>query len=481
MGDNKHGGNQGNQGGQYSHQGGQGGQYGHQGGQYGHHGGAQGGGQGQSGGQGGGQGYGHGSGYGGGYGGGQGGGQDHDKPDLGQKVDWMTYSHQALWDMVNTGVDLKAAGSAQADWAAVSKALGEVQELLAKAIGQSSQAWEGHSAERAREALESVEKWALNTSEHADNVAKCIATEIEHVQTAREMMPPPAPAPPVVTPVADSPSTPTATPTPVATPRSPLVGDRASDFGSLTPVADEGLAANPRLVARTPSAFTGIDTIAAPAVDSVVTADATHRQAAEVMAMFQLNSYEVDRTVPSFSPPTNPVAPPPPPVVVTPTPTGPDGGSGGGSGPVVVNNNPNNPNSSGANNQRPDGTAAQFGRGGFAGGRGGFGGGRGAKPTPVGAAGGGGAPISGPGGATGALGAERGGSGANPGSVTSTFQAPKSVTPQSGMIGAAPIAAPPPVAGGGGGEKDRNRPGYLEDDDNVFGVDRKAAPPVIGL
>ncbi|MFD1149831.1 hypothetical protein ACFQ3T_22080, partial [Saccharothrix hoggarensis] len=78
------------------------------------------------------------------------------------------------------------------------------------------------------------------------------------------------------------------------------------------------------------------------------------------------------------------------------------------------------------------------------------------------------------------LGAERGGSGPAPGSVTSTFQAPKSVTPQSGMIGAAPMAAPPPVAGGAG-ERDRNRPGYLEDDDNVFGVDRKAAPPVIGL
>ncbi|ONI81995.1 hypothetical protein ALI22I_38145 [Saccharothrix sp. ALI-22-I] len=478
MGDNKHGGNHGGQGhGGGGHQGVQGqggGQYNTGQGQSGGQG--YGGGQGYNGGQGGGQG--NGGGY--GYGGGQGGHQE--KPDLGQKVDWMTYSHQRLWEMLNTGVDLKAAGSAQADWAAVSKVLGDVQELLAKAIGQSTQAWEGRSAERAREALESVEKWALNTSEHADNVAKCIATEIEHVQTAREMMPPPAPAPPVVTPVADVPAT--STPTPVAPPRSPLVGNRLADYGTLTPVADESLAASPRLT-RVPSAFTGIDTVAAPAVDSVVTADATHRQAAEVMAMFQLNSYEVDRTVPSFSPPTNPVAPPPPPSVVVPTtPSGPDGGgTSGAGGPVVVNNNSNTPGGP-ATNQRP-GTAPQFGRGGFAGGRGGgYGGGRGAMPmpTPVGAAGGGGAPMSSPGGTTGALGSDRGGSGANPGSVTSSFQAPKSVTPQSGMIGAAPIAAPPPVAGGGANDdRDRNRPGYLEDDDNVFGVDRKAAPPVIGL
>ncbi len=413
-----------------------------------------------------------------------GGGQGHDQPtDLGQKVDWMTYTHQQLWEMINTGVDLKAAGNAQADWATVGKALGEVQELLAKAIGQSSQAWTGASAERAREALESVEKWALNTSEHADNVAKCIATEIEHVQTAREMMPPPAPAPPVVTPVAGVTSTPGATPTPVA-PRSPLVRNRPADDAGYHPptsVPGESLVSG---TTRAPGAFTGIDTIAGPAIDSVVTADATHRQAAEVMAMFQLNSYEVDRTVPSFSPPTNPVAPPtPPPVVVTPTPPVTDGGGAGGGGAggntAVVSNNPG-----AAPNQRPGGTSPQFGRGGFAGGRGGRGGfgGRGVMPAPVGAsggAGGGGAgPLAGPGGSTGALGPDRGS--ANPGSVTSQFQAPKSVTPQSGMIGAAPMAAPPPVAGAGG-EKDRNRPGYLEDDDNVFGVDRKAAPPVIGL
>jgi hypothetical protein len=433
---------------------------------------------GNHGGQGQGQGYGQGQGNGGGQGqgNGQGGGQGNGKPtDLGQKVDWMTYSHQQLWEMINTGVDLKAASSAQADWTTVAKALGEVQELLAKAISQSSQAWAGESAELAREALESVEKWALNTSDHADNVAKCIATEIEHVQTAREMMPPPAPAPPVVTPVAGASPAPVATPTPtpVAVPRSPLVRNRlVEDIGYQPSTSGEGLVSGVAPTPRTAGAFTGIETIGAPALDSVVAADATHRQAAEVMAMFQLNSYEVDRTVPSFSPPTNPVAPPPPPVVTpTPNPTTPDGGGGAG-GQVVVNNPGGTPT------QRPGSTPAQFGRGGFAGGRGGGYGGRGVLPTPVGAAGGGGSPLAAPGGTTGALGGDRGG--ANPGSVTSQFQAPKSVTPQSGMIGAAPMAAPPPVAGGGG-EKDRDRPGYLEDDDNVFGLDRKAAPPVIGL
>ncbi|MGM1061102.1 hypothetical protein [Saccharothrix sp. Mg75] len=480
MGDNKHGGHGGGH-----HGGGNGGHGG--GGHNGNHNGNHNGGHGQ--GHGGG---GHGGGHHGGHGGGGHEGGREKPTDLGQKVDWMTYSHQQLWEMVNTGVDLKAAGSAQADWATVGKALGEVQELLALAISRSAQAWEGGTADRAREALESVEKWALNTSEHADNVAKCIATEIEHVQTAREMMPPPAPAPPAVTPVEGATgtpvATPVATPTPVATTRSPFVNEVAAPVGhdALTPT-ERGIG-TPRLGGQHGTgAFVGIDTIAAPAVDSVVAADAGHRQAAEVMALFQQNSYAVDRTVPSFAPPVNPVAPPPPPPVVVTggpvtAPSAQDGVATGG--PVAVNNQQQHQQQ--GNQQRPGGGQQAFGRGGFAGARGGYGGGRGGGPVPVGPVGGGGggagSPLSAPGTTSGTLGGDRGSGSGTPGSVTSTFQAPKSVTPQAGMIGAAPMAAPPPVAGGGvGGERDHNRPNYLEDDENVFGLDNKAAPPVIGL
>ncbi|GAA3465422.1 hypothetical protein GCM10018963_74350 [Saccharothrix longispora] len=30
-------------------------------------------------------------------------------------------------------------------------------------------------------------------------------------------------------------------------------------------------------------------------------------------------------------------------------------------------------------------------------------------------------------------------------------------------------------------DRDHRRPNYLEDDDNIFGLDHRAAPPVIGL
>ncbi|MEU7525270.1 hypothetical protein AB0A74_06010 [Saccharothrix sp. NPDC042600] len=399
----------------------------------------------------------------------------HDKPsDLGQKVDWMTYSHEALYKMIHEGVDLKAAGSAQADWTAVGKQLADVHELLARAIAQSQQAWSGESADRAREALESVEKWALNTSDHAENVAKCIGDEIQHVQTAREMMPAPVPAPPL-----PDPAVPPATgaPTPVApTPvRSPLVSARRplvdGGYEDRLPIDSlrEPVEPVPAPTAPT-SPFTGIDRVGAPAVDSVLTADASHRQAAEVMAMFQQNSYLVDRTVPSFVPPPNPVAAPTTPPVAPPTGPGtpPPDTSGGGH---VVGGRPQ---------PQPgrEHTAPQQGRG--SGGRGGYAPGRMPMPVMGGAAGGGGGgPLGSPAANPGFVG-DRTGT-AHPGSVTSQFSSSKAVTPQSGMIGAAPMAAPPPVAGGSAGSNERNRPGYLEEEDNVFGVDRKAAPPVIGL
>ncbi|MEV0677162.1 hypothetical protein AB0I60_11625 [Actinosynnema sp. NPDC050436] len=443
-------------------------------------------------------GRGHGGNHGGDHGGGNhgngnhhgGGNEEHHEPPpsrLDEKVDWMSFSHQALYDMVHTGVDLKAAGSAQADWAMVGKALDEVQGLLAKAITQSQQAWSGESAERAREALVSVEKWALNTSGHADNVAKCIGEEIQHVETARQMMPAPSPAPPTVDPVTGG-----GTPPVAGQPdtRAALVQQQPAfrvpgnhGVQQQLMAEDAGGAASRPLGFRATSPvapnspFTGLENVAAPVVDSVVAADATHRQAAEVMALFQQNSYAVDRTVPSFSPPTNPVAPPtPPPVVVTPHPVAPPPVPDGG--PVVVNPNQNQP----ARPERGATTPSQ-GRGGGSFARGGFAGGRGPVPVPLGSAGGGGAggpaPLGPPGLGSGAVVNERS-AGGSPGGVTSQFQAPKSVTPQHGMIGAAPMAAPPPVGSAPGGSE-RNRPGYLEDDDNVFGVDRKAAPPVIGL
>ena len=42
------------------------------------------------------------------------------------------------------------------------------------------------------------------------------------------------------------------------------------------------------------------------------------------------------------------------------------------------------------------------------------------------------------------------------------------------------MAGAPAGAGGQNDSKEHKTASYLEEDDNVFGLDRKAAPPVIG-
>jgi hypothetical protein len=388
---------------------------------------------------------------------------------LGDKIDWMTYTHQELYDMVHTGVDLTSAASVKDNWSKLGTTLAEVKDELISAIFASSGGWEGESAEKARDGLLTVVKWAENTSGHAANVAECISLEIEHVVTAREQMPAPVPAPTPVPPV-DQPVAPT--------------GSSLRDFGALRPVDSTTLDPVQSPVVgqvATTSPFAGIDLIGAPVVSATTAADAGHRTAAEVMAAFQQGSFAVDQTVPAFSPPVNPVAPPEVKPVIgiergaTPLPN-PDGT------PVVP----------GAASPAPpvDGRTSTSGGGGSSsrGGGGGFApaaygeysaGGYSASPPSSGGSGGGGAGPSVPGGASGVIGGADSRAAA---AQTSNFQAPKvaggAAAAAGGMMGA-PMAAGAPM-GGRDDERGHQRARYLEEDDNLFGVEKKAAPPVIG-
>ncbi|HEX6343379.1 PPE domain-containing protein [Umezawaea sp.] len=387
--------------------------------------------------------------------------------ELGEKVDWMTYSHQELYDMVHTGVDLTSAASVKDGWTTLGTTLAEVKDQLISAVFASSSGWEGESAEKARDGLLTVVKWAENTSDHATNVAECINLEIEHVVTAREQMPKPAPAPTPVAPV-DQLVTPTTTP---VAPVSRIAVD------ALTPVdpADPG-----QLTTRSP--FTGIDQVGAPVVAETAAVDAGHRAAADVMAAFQQGSFAVDQTVPAFSAPVNPVAAPEvlPGTGGAPSPTTRVDGS-----PVVVAN-PTTGAPVAGRTATSSGSGHRSGGGGAGGGggyapaaRGGYsaGGYSGAgQSSGGGGAGGSSSPIT-PGGSSGVI----GGTDSRASSAqTSTSQAPKvagGAAVPGGMMGA-PMAAGP--LAGRDDETGHRRARYLEEDDNLFGVDKKAAPPVIG-
>jgi len=70
-------------------------------------------------------------------------GEHHDNPpnpypehrskepsELGEKVDWMTYTHQELYDMVHTGVDLTSAASVKDNWTKLGTTLADVKDEL---------------------------------------------------------------------------------------------------------------------------------------------------------------------------------------------------------------------------------------------------------------------------------------------------------------------------------------------------------------
>ncbi|WP_394614556.1 PPE domain-containing protein [Lentzea sp. JNUCC 0626] len=399
----------------------------------------------------------------------------YDRNDLHEPVDWMTYTHEQLYNMVHTGVNLDGAQAAATNWKKIGEDIAGVRTNLLKAVEDSSVGWDSESARLARGGITEVTNWVDDTANYATKVADAITTETSNVEAARTAMPPPpaAPEPPVPT---DA-SVPVA-PNPALINRFQTV-DQIDSFNSP--------ALRDRLIAQNPGEFAGFETVGSSPVDTLAANDASHRRAADVMAAFQRNSAAVDQTVPSqFTPPVNPLAPTPTgPDLTTRTPGTPDGGAGGGAG-APVTTTPQNAQNRGTTN-----TSSRFGGGG-GGGRGGAGGfgGFGGMARPFGSGNQGAAASGGGSGAGGGVGGgtagvsegSRGGGGAGgaaaaasaaPGNTTKAFQNPLA-------MGGAPMAGAPAAAGGQNDSREHKTASYLEEDDNVFGLDRKAAPPVIG-
>lgn len=394
----------------------------------------------------------------------------YDRSDLHEPVDWMTYTHEQLYNMVHTGVNLAGAQAAATNWQKIGEDIAGVRSNLLKAVEDSAVGWDSDSARLARDGLTEVTNWVDDTANYATKVSAAITTETNNVEAARTAMPPPpkAPEPPV--------PAETTVPRPVLRPRDRLaVAEQVDGFGTAS-------LREPRLVAQpTPGEFAGFETIGSSPVDTLAANDASHRRAADVMAAFQRNSAAVDQTVPAqFTPPVNPINPTPtgPELGGSRTPTAPDGTAGGGAGAPVT---------AGTQGQNR-GTTNTSSRYGGSGGRGGAGasGGFGGMARPFGSnsgnqgAGGGAGGGASAGGAAGVSEGSRGGAGAaaaaasqSTGGQTKAFQNPLA-------MGGAPMAGAPAAAGGRDDAREHKTASYLEEDDNVFGLDRKAAPPVIG-
>jgi hypothetical protein len=398
-------------------------------------------------------------------------GNQYDRDDIHEPKDWMTYSHEALYNMVHTGVNLAGAQAAATNWKKIGEDIAAVRENLLKAVEDSSVGWNSESARLARDGLTEVTNWVDDTSTYAHKVSAAITTETDNVEAARAAMPPPpkAPEPPV--------------PVEPQVPRAALrdriaMIDGVSGFGGI-----EGLRRDPRLVQTLQGEFSGFETVGTSPVDTLAANDASHRLAADVMAAFQRNSAAVDQTVPAqFTPPVNPVNPNPPTLggdLGGRTPT--DGTAGGGTGaPVTTTTGAQNRGTTNTSSRSYGGGAGVRGGGGGGGFTGGMMPGRfGQNANQGGSGGGGGAGGSGGAGLSAgvneraAAGAASAAASSATGGQTRAFQNPLA-------MGGAPMAGAPAAGQGRDDEREHKSASYLEEDDNVFGLDRKAAPPVIG-
>jgi hypothetical protein len=333
------------------------------------------------------------------------------EPDsLDEQVDWMTYSHPELYAMVHQGLDLTGAMAVSARWARLGDELADIGDELARLVVATGHAWEGESAELARESVSALADWSQDTGVRATEVSGCITVQVDNATTARNAMPAPL--------------------HPAGTTTVPSQADAftSGDFETARPLVSD------------PTEYTSRERT-------------LHQQAARTMETFQENTRDVYATVPQFAPPSlrkqprvGPEEQPPQPQPPTPTPqppvsTAPSAqvGPGGGapvSGPSGGQAGPGGPSG-------PGGLPA---------------------PSPV-------APL-GPGGGTGAA---EPASGRPAAAAAAASGRPGSPAP--GMGAGVPMGG----AGGQRGEDiERRSKKYVEEDEDVWGLEEPAMPPVIG-
>ncbi|MEV6910882.1 PPE domain-containing protein [Amycolatopsis sp. NPDC051071] len=194
-------------------------------------------------------------------------GPDH----LAADIDWMSYPHRELYEMVHNELDLAGAEAVAAQWTKISAFLDRVGSELKAAVLSTADGWTGEGADRARDAAVKLVEWAGETGRRAENVANCVRRQADIAETARHTMP----EPPGVAPRPKTPEPPKRRPIPV------------SD-------STQAMSAAPRS-----AGFAEAGRIVAEPTEEV--SQDLHRQAADVMTRMQRNSGEVYENVPRFT------------------------------------------------------------------------------------------------------------------------------------------------------------------------------------
>ncbi|PXY34983.1 hypothetical protein BAY59_05775 [Prauserella coralliicola] len=111
--------------------------------------------------------------------------------DLGQHVNWRTYSHRELYDMATTGLDLEGATEVAAQWSRLGGELDEVGQELRKALREAADGWQGAAAEEARGKVEQLAGWTEESASGSAVVSGCVSEQAALAAAAKRNMPEP--------------------------------------------------------------------------------------------------------------------------------------------------------------------------------------------------------------------------------------------------------------------------------------------------
>ena len=188
-------------------------------------------------------------------------------------IDWMSYPHRELYEMVHNELDLAGAESSAQQWAKIGKVLDRISTELRTAIVATADGWTGEGADKARDVAIKLVEWTNETGWRAENVAGCVRRQADIAETARRTMPEPAGF--ITKPGPQAPK-----PRPI-----PVASDATQAMSTASPPPSSAFATAGRIVAE-------------PGDEN---AQDLHRQAADVMTRMQQSSGEVYETVPYFA------------------------------------------------------------------------------------------------------------------------------------------------------------------------------------
>ncbi|KDN22062.1 PPE domain-containing protein [Amycolatopsis rifamycinica] len=106
------------------------------------------------------------------------------------RINWDSYEHRELWDMVQSAVPAKLDQHA-AWWKEVAAGVSSATEEVSALVRKLRESWQGPSADQAAESVDRLTGWAATVGENAHRVGAGLDTYTSVVSEARQRMPEP--------------------------------------------------------------------------------------------------------------------------------------------------------------------------------------------------------------------------------------------------------------------------------------------------